>query len=303
MNTAKNASAFNAFTLTPGPGMSRGYGYADGHYQTLPLLPIYLGPAGSMSASAADMTQWVRFFLRGGRASNGTALLQPASLHELETAHSPLEARAGLRTGYGLANAPSGFRGKALFRGHGGGIGGFISAFGYNRALGVGYAFSKNGEQGAPKLEQLVQAFLLRQLPAPAPLPRVPLDAAAVGPYLGHYRSAAPRNEIAGFADYLTGGTHLRREGNFLVNEPLLGQADTLLPTGSLTFHRPGVQTATAALAQDKKGRRVLLARGGYALAAGFWWWLSPALLAMSVLLIVTSSLAALVGLEPVMYC
>ena len=290
-----------ALRITPSPGMSRGYGYADGHYRAVPPLPIYLGPAGSMSASAADMTQWVRFFLRDGRAPDGTALLQPASLHELETAHSPLSERAGLRTGYGLANYPLGFRGKALFRGHSGGIGGFVSAFGYNRALGVGYAFSDNGEQGTPKLEQLVQAFLLRQLPAPAPLRRVPLDAAAVGPYLGHYRSAAPRNELTGFADYLTGGTHLRREGNFLVNEPLLGKADTLLPTGPLTFRRPDVQMATAVLTQDKEGRRVLLAGGDYALAAGFWWWLPPALLAVAVLLIMTSSLAALVGLVGVL--
>jgi hypothetical protein len=294
-----------ALRITPGPGMSRGYGYADGHYQPVAPLPIYLGAAGSMSASAADLTQWVRFFLHEGRAPDGRALLQPASLHELETAHSPLSARAGLRTGYGLANFPLGFKGKALFRGHGGGIGGFVSAFGYNRALGVGYAVSNNGERGAPKLEQVVPAFLLRQLPAPAPLPRVPLDAAAVGPYLGHYRSAAPRNELSGFADYLTGGTHLRREGEFLLNEPLLGPADTLLPTGPLTFRRPGVQAATAVLTRDKEGRRVLIATGGsaggYALAAGFWWWLPPALLALCGLLLVTSSLAGLVGLVRVL--
>lgn len=289
-----------ALHITPGPGMSQGYGYADGHYQSLLLRPIYLGPAGSMSASAADMTQWVKFFLHEGRAPDGRALLQPASLHELETAHSPLSERAGLRTGYGLANYPLGFQGKALFRGHSGGIGGFISAFGYNRALGVGYAFSNNGGERAPKLEQLVQAFLLQLLPTPAPLPRVPLDAAAIAPYLGHYRSAAPRNEIIGFVDYLTGGTHLRRAGDFLVNEPLLGQADTLLPTGPLTFRHSKEQTATTVLAQDKEGRRVLIGAGGpagdYALAAGFWWWLPPFLLAVCCLLSVTSSQAALVG-------
>jgi hypothetical protein len=59
--------------------------------------------------------------------------------------------------------------------------------------------------------------------------------------YLGHYRSAGPRNEIAGFVDYLTGGSHLRRAGDFLLNEPLLGQADTLLPTGPLTLRHPRV--------------------------------------------------------------
>ena len=188
-----------ALRLSPGPGMSQGYKFADGHYQAVPQLPIYAGPAGSMSASAADMTQWVRFFLREGRAPNGRALLQPASVRELETVHSSLTSRVGITAGYALANESTGLKAKAIFRGHGGGIGGFISAFGYNRELGVGYAFSNNGGQSAPKLEKFVQAFLLRQLPVPAPLPRVPLDAAAVAPYLGHYRSGSPRNELSGF--------------------------------------------------------------------------------------------------------
>jgi CubicO group peptidase (beta-lactamase class C family) len=142
--------------IVPGPGMSWGYSYAGGRYQSMDLLPIYTGPAGSMSASVADLTQWVLFFLRAGRAPDGRALLQPASLHEQETVHSSLASRAGLTAGYGLASRLYGLQGKALFRGHGGSIGGFSSAFGYNRALGVGYAFSNNGGQRAPKLEQLV---------------------------------------------------------------------------------------------------------------------------------------------------
>ena len=290
-----------ALRLVPGPQLAKSYRYDQGQYQAQPALSIYAGPAGSISASAADMTQWVQFFLRNGRAPNGTALLQPASMRELETAHSPLSARAGLATGYALANAPNGLRGKAAFRGHNGGIDAFISAFGYNRDLGVGYAFSNNGGAGAPKLEKLVQAFLLRQLPTPAPPLRVPLDAAAVAPYLGHYRSAAPRNEMSGFVDYLMGGTNLRRQGEFLLNAPLFGKADTLLPTGPLTFRLPAVRTATAVLTQDKEGRRVLITSGSYAVAAGFWWWLPPALLALCGLLVLTSSLAALVGLVQVL--
>ena len=290
-----------ALRISPGPGMSQGYAYPNGHYQAVPLLPIYAGPAGSMSASAADMTQWVRFFLHDGRAPDGTALLQPTSIREMETAHSPLSDRAGLYGSYGLANFALGLKGKALFRGHSGGIDGFITAFGYNRALGLGYAFSNNGGVRAPKLEQLVQAFLLRQLPAPVPPARVPLDVAAVVPYLGHYRNVAPRNEMAGFADYLAGGTNLRRQGGFLLNEPLIGKVDTLLPTGPLTFRRRAERSATAVLTHDKEGRPVLITGSDYALSTGFWWWLPPALLALCGLLVLTSSLAALVGLVQVL--
>lgn len=222
--------------------------------------------------------------------------------------HTTLASRAGLPAGYGLANWPLGLQGKALFRGHSGGMFGFISAFGYNRALGVGYAFSNNGGQRAPKLEQLVQAYLLRQLPAPAPLPPVPLDAAAVAPYLGHYRSEALRDELTGIADYLAGSANLRRQGNLVLLEPLIGPADTLLPTGPLTFRHPHEQTATTVLTLDKEGRRVLvtalpIGKAAYALAAGFWWWLPPALLAVAILLIGTSSLAALVSFVRVLRC
>ena len=290
-----------ALRIFPGPGMSKGYQFVEGHYQAVPLLTIYPGPAGSMSASAAAMTQWVRFFLHDGHAPDGTVLLQPTSLREIETAHSPLSAPASLATGYGLANFVLGLKGKALFRGHNGGITGFISAFGYNRELGVGYAFSNNGDAPAPKLEKLVQAFLLRQQPVPAPLPSVPLDVAAVAPYQGHYRGAAPRNEMTGFSEYLTGGTTLRRQGDFLLNEPHIGKADTLLPTGPLTFRRPHEQRATMVLAQDKEGRQVLITSSHYAMAADFWWWLPPTLLALCGLLVLTSSLAALVGLVQVL--
>ena len=129
----------------------------------------------------------------------------------------------------------------------------------------------------------------------------MPLDVAAVAPFLGHFRNAAPRNEIAGFTDYLVGGTTLRRQGGFLLNTSLIGKVDTLLPTGPLTFRRPADQQATSMLTQDKEGQQVLITRSAYALAAGFWWWLPPALLVLCGLLVLISSLAALEGLVQVL--
>lgn len=235
----------------------------------------------------------MKFFLHDGHAPDGHVLLQPASLRALETVHSSLASRAGLPTGYGLANPPSGPQ-REYCR--------IYQRLWLQPRAGHGLCLSNNGGQRAPKLEQLVQAFLLRQLPPRGPAPAVPLDAAAVALYLGHYRSAAPRQELTSIANYLAGSGNLRRQGNLLLVEPLIGKAGTLLPTGQLTFRLPNQQTATIVLAQDKEGRRVLItsmpiAQADYALAVGFWWWLPPALLALSVLLIITSSLAALVGL------
>ncbi|QJX49051.1 beta-lactamase family protein [Hymenobacter taeanensis] len=287
-------------TLRPGtnPQLAQGYDYENNHYQPVKPWPIYAGPAGSMSASARDMARWVQFFLHGFRAADGTALLQPASLREIETPHSPLDARAGLPTGYALANSIVNWKGKASFRGHGGGIGGFTSAFAYNRALGLGYAMSNNGGQSLSAIEKLVREFLLGSasvatIPAPAAL-----DVEAVAPYLGHYQNAAPRNQLLGIVDYLTGDKQLVQAGQMLLLRPLFGSPDTLLPAGALTFRRPNQVLPSAVLTHTRDGQRMLVFAGSYYQeASSGWWWLRPALLGLSVLLMLTSAVAGLIWL------
>lgn len=286
-------------TLRPAgnPQLAQGYEYEDGHYRALLPLPIYPGPAGSVSASAADMAAWVQFFLHDFRAPGGAALLPPGSLHEMETEHSSLAARAGLGSHYGLANAAVTTGGKALFRGHDGGIAGFLSSFAYCQELGVGYALSNNGYQSLARIEKMVRQFLVRRAPALPVPPVAPLDVAAVAPYLGHYRSAAPRQQLGGIKEYLLGGFSLVRRGPVLVVQPLLGAPDTLLPTGPLTFRRRTATLPGTVFTRDRDGQRVVISAHAYGVQAGFWWWLPPTLLVLSLLLIVTASLAGLVWL------
>ena len=279
------------------PRLAQGYTYEAGHYRALPALPIYAGPAGSMSASAADMAAWVQFFLRDFRAPGGAALLPPGSLREMETEHSTLAARAGLGGSYGLANAAATTGGKALFRGHNGGIGGFISTFAYCQAQGLGYALSNNSGHSLARIEQLVRQYLLRQAPALPVPPPAPLDAAALAPYLGHYANAAPRQQLAGFGEHLLGGFSVGQRGPLLVVQPLLGPADTLLPTGPLTFRRRADVLPSVVFARDREGHRICVLAHTYAVQTGFWWWLPPTLLALSTLLVVTASLAGLIWL------
>ncbi|GAB3835895.1 serine hydrolase domain-containing protein [Hymenobacter jeollabukensis] len=290
------------FALRPAalPQLARGYRFADGRYQPIAPLPIYSGPAGSLSASAADMTRWVQFFLHDLRPSpTGPALLAPGTLTTIETTHSTLAARAGLPAQYGLANQVMNWKGPASFRGHGGGIDGFLSTFAYQRELGVGYALSNNGGQPTKSLDKLIRDFLLRRVPAPPAPAALPLDSVALAPFLGHYSPAAPRQHMAGLNDYLLGDRQLVRRGPLLLFQPLFGDADTLLPTGPpLTFRRPGQQQASLALTYDRDGRRALVGNGTYALeASNAWWWLRPALLGLTVLLMLSSSLAGLVWL------
>ncbi|TGE06310.1 serine hydrolase domain-containing protein [Hymenobacter fodinae] len=287
-------------TLRPAtnPKLAQGYSYEAGRYHRIDLLPIYAGPAGSMSASAADMARWVEFFLHDFRAPDGTALLQPASLREIETSRSTLGAKAGLTTGYGLANQLMNWKGNSAFRGHGGGIDGFISTFAYNRALGLGYAMSNNGGQSLSAIEKLVREFLLRQVPAPAVPAAAPLNAATVEPYLGHYQNAAPRNQLLGLVEYISGDKQLVQRGHLLILQPLVGAADTLVPAGALTFRRPQQVLPSAALTRDRDGQRMLIVAGStYQQTSASWWWLRPALFGLSVILILTSAVAGLIWL------
>jgi CubicO group peptidase (beta-lactamase class C family) len=281
------------------PQLAQGYSYSAGHYEAHPPMALYLGAAGSMNASAADMARYVQFFLRDGRTANGTALVQPASLREMETMHSTLAARNGQPTGYGLANYAVDITGKAIFRGHGGAIPGFISALGYNRELGVGYALSNNGDKRHSRIELLVQRFLLRQAPRLMPPAPVVLDATEAATYLGHYRMAAPRYQMDLSA--LLSIFSLERRGTLLLLRPLIGKSDTLLATGPRTFRHPSELVASTVFTHDADGHRVLISgttpAQDYVVEAGFWWWLVPTLLALSGLLVVTTSLAGLVWL------
>jgi CubicO group peptidase (beta-lactamase class C family) len=281
------------------PQLAQGYSYTAGHYEAKPPLALYPGAAGSMNASAADLVRYVQFFLRDGRTAEGTALVQPASLREMETMHSTLAARSGLPTGYGLANYAVTVKGKAIFWGHGGAIPGFISALGYNRALGVGYALSNNGDKRRGRIELLVQQFLLRQAPRIAPPASVALAVAEAAAYLGHYRLAAPRYQMD--LSRLLGIFSVERRGALLLVLPLIGKPDTLLATGLRTFRHPSELVASTVFTRDADGHRVLISGTTpaqlYAIEAGFWWWLTPFLLVLSGLLVGTTSLAGLVWL------
>jgi CubicO group peptidase (beta-lactamase class C family) len=279
------------------PQLAQGYLYQGGQYRPQPARVLYTGAAGSMNASAADLARYVQFYLRGGRTAGGTALVQPASLRAMETVHSTLAARSGLAAGYGLGNYSLQYKQQnASFQGHGGTMPAFTSALFYNRALGVGYALSNNGDNASSRIDQLVQQFLLRHVPRPVLPAPVALASTEAGAYLGHYRFASVRNSYQ-FSQELLGGRRLVRQGPLLLLQPLLGAPDTLLATGPRTFRSPSGLAANTVLARDADGRRVIVSRGYYGVEAGFWWWLLPALLALSGLLAVTAGVAGLVWL------
>lgn len=278
------------------PLAAKGYTYNNGQYNPVPLLPIIGGADGAMNASAADMTHWIQFFLNDFRTAGGEPLFKPGTLANMERVHSTLAAKAGLKTGYGLANYVHNTNGKTIFQGHNGGIDGFISSFGYSHELGVGYALSNNGGKGTGTIENLIQAFLSRQLPEPKPVTQ-PVDTKALEPFLGYYRAETPRNELFGFVDRLLGISHISLSGNTVCLKPLFGNVDTLYQTGPLVFRTKTDIVPTFAFTHDADQNRVLIRQGSLNQQTGPFWWFWLIVFGLGLCLMLVAVIAGLVWL------
>ncbi len=275
------------------PLAARGYAYEEGQYKPVPMLPIIGGADGAMNASANDMARWIQFFLNEFKDSAGESLLKPGTLAEMERVHSTLAAKAGLQTGYGLANYIHKNDGKATFRGHNGGIDGFISSFGYSQELGVGYALSNNGGQGTGAIEDLIRAFLTRNAPERTPT-NTPFDQKAIAPFLGRYRAETPRNEIFGLADRLLGVTTVSVMGNQLVVNILFDGTDTLYQTGPGMFRKKKDVLPSIVFTHDADQTPVLMQAGSLNVQTGGFWWFWPVLIGLAVCVL---PIALIVGL------
>lgn len=248
---------------------ARGYAFRGGdRYEPVPFYAVYAGMAGALNSSGHDMARFLQLFLNDGRADS-TALFTPDQLQRMETPMTSLAARAGLSSGYGLANYSQHLNKGFVFHGHNGGIDGFGSTYAYNRELGVGYAVSNNAGTGMGDIETLLVAFLT-QSAAPPPLPDPqPVDAAALADWMGYYNFRSPRNRILFWLENLTGAARLSLRGDTLWFKPLLQPGQAYVHSGGQLFRRPGDRLPTLALTRDGKGRPVVAGSGYFEPGSG----------------------------------
>jgi CubicO group peptidase (beta-lactamase class C family) len=137
--------------------------YIGGKIQ--PYWHVIERPAGSVNATAQDMGNYVRFFLR-----RGAGLVSEASMERMETPATALIAReAGLKAGYALHNYTHVVEGF-VFHGHNGGVNGGLAELAYSPELGIGYAFQINSDKGEAlgEISKLIARFLTRDMAKPA---------------------------------------------------------------------------------------------------------------------------------------
>lgn len=91
--------------------------YGPGSREPVPFPVLAIPPAGSLSATPADMGRYLAMLLRGGETDGGVRIVEPDALAQAMTLQQPLGP--GLVCGWGLGFGVFGHRGVG-YAGHGG---------------------------------------------------------------------------------------------------------------------------------------------------------------------------------------
>jgi CubicO group peptidase (beta-lactamase class C family) len=195
---------------------SKGYVWKEDHFQQVPHQPAFNAGYSSLNISALDFAYALKAYLNDFQTPVGQFLSKDI-LEDSEIPHTYLSARAGLRNSYAYGNELIG-SGEQVFRGHRGAIGGYLSAFLYNRKLGLGYAFALNTHNEAfyQYADHLISQFVLQHTEKPSRILTYPVNKSAVNSYLGYYRLSNPSQLYTGFFESLTNTFKVEPAGNDL---------------------------------------------------------------------------------------
>ena len=277
------------------PGLAQGY--QGQPQQPLKPVPIYLRPAGALDVSPTELAHFGVMLLDRGEWQH-QSFLSAAAVTRMETPETGAGARHGLDYGYALANYTSYIDGYE-FRGHDGGIDGFISRYAYAPDQGVGFVLLVNTDNPGKFMHagsELIATYLMRGQPKPVMPTPAPASATQVAAVSGYYRESNPRNQVLAMLDYLFSVAAVTPDGKGGVTlKPLFQDPVTLLPAGEGLWREAEHSGADTASFVDADGEQVLdhspNAAGEYAVKTG---WLSaylPMLLFFCALALMLSSL------------
>ncbi|MFC0548659.1 serine hydrolase [Kutzneria chonburiensis] len=162
------------------------------------LLPRSLGPAGLITASAADVLAFAKLHLTGGLAPNGEPLLSESSAAVMTERHAELPNKYVFGDSWGLGWMRFDWDGH-LAVGHDGGTRGQSAYLRIVPELGLAVTLLTNGDNAMDLYQELFRELFAEiagiSLPPVVEPPAVPVDVDA-GPYFGTYERAGSRIEI-----------------------------------------------------------------------------------------------------------
>jgi len=248
----------SSFRLTPADEALLAKGYRDRTGPPVPYSQIYLRPAGNLHSSPQELGRIVQMLLNWGETAE-QLVIDPEYLSNMEHPRSSLASEAGLRVGYGSGIAASTVEGFPML-GHGGGIDGFSSLYGYSTTRDVGYVVLLNSTHSGDamrRISQLAVRYLKADVEPPAK-PRVNLAAEALRSFEGYYHPANPRNQSAAFLEWLLSGGRVIATTTGLRVEPVFGDSHELIPVADNLFRLEADAGATRVFAEDNHGAMVL---------------------------------------------
>lgn len=240
------------------PQDTKEYCFEKGKLKQIKSVTLLSGAAGALWSNPADMVKLIQLFLR-----NGAPLFVPQTITDIETPHSSLAARSGLKSGYAMGNQDAFFGTKFSFRGHSGLVGTCLSSCFYNREMNIGYVLASNSNASNARIEALLVAYLQQTQPI-VQLFKQPTDAQAIAPYLGMYQFESPRNAISGFVDKLQNAPRVYLQKGDLFLKQLTGGATKLVQVAPLTFAFEGDSKPRIIFTTNSEGQRVMLQGGTY---------------------------------------
>lgn len=200
-----------------------GYVFRDGDYVATPphpaLVPApfvdFVDPAGSVISTPEDMAHYMRFYLTGGKAEDGTQLVSPASFAAMTRADTFSNGKPDTAKSVELQEWPAFYHqygyGVSIFHtggdhliGHTGGVSGYTACFQANLTRGFGVAALSNLVE-APlhpcaivkyAMEVLRAQSLGEPLPKPPAGPPIPPPQITPSDYTGSYANGSDRVEV-----------------------------------------------------------------------------------------------------------
>lgn len=234
-------------------------GYA-GSDSSIPVTnrPIYLRPAGNLVIAPRDLAVFAAMLMHRGEDS-GRVMSRKAVLR-MEQAETGPAAGLGIRTGHGLGSFGTVIE-SYFFHGHGGGIDGYLSDYGYDPEHGFGYVVmlnSSNGKTALREISHVLVSYAAQQAEPALPAVAAVTDAQLAG-YAGYYRNISPRNEIARFLSYLLDVKAVHAGDGELHTDPLLGTPETFVPVNVHAFRRPDAPVASLGFAGESGGEPLMV--------------------------------------------
>jgi len=223
-----------------------------------PYWHFALRPSAAVNASAADMANYLRFYLQRG-SLDGTQVLQTASIERMETTETMPSAGLGRMLNYGLSNYPIA-AGPFVFRGHNGAVVGGMAQMAYLPDQGRGYAVMINSGRldAMYRIGELLHRYLTNNLAAPALPPVVPIQSGLRQRYQGYYQFISPTAHWAYGFERLMNVKKLTFDDGGLSTSTYGLMPNRWVPMSDRLFRHENESIAMVALLPDADGETLI---------------------------------------------